>query len=162
MAFFKEALNERGSAGRGAGGNSAWIKSRSFLSRATCSGVNFPVRKTRFQTFLAMSLPPFPFALRNFVGGDHAHRIFGNLFINDDDKAAIGRISPYRGEPGGFAGPYIGRVIQHMLHVFDSQIMLGNMFDITVRIILVIPDKTPEIHEDPRDLMIADWRLVVN
>jgi hypothetical protein len=69
MAFFKEALNERGSAGRGAGGNSAWIKARSFLSRATCGGGNFPVRKTVSKLFWPCSkctgqsvrlLPCFP------------------------------------------------------------------------------------------------------
>src|SRR5437867_1333897 len=57
MAFFKHALSERGIAGRAAGGNSAWIKRRSFWSRAACAGVTFPVRETRFQTFWAMLYP---------------------------------------------------------------------------------------------------------
>src|SRR5712692_6805265 len=105
MAFFKEALKERGIAGRAKGGNSAWIKRRSFWSRATCSGVNFPVRETRFHTFLAMLFSPFPFALGNLVGSGHSHCVFGNLLVNDDDKTAIGGISPNGGEPGGFAGP---------------------------------------------------------
>ena len=88
MAFFKEVLNERGIAGRTKGGNSAWIKRRSFWSRATCYGVNFPVRKTRFHTFFAMLFSPF---------------------------------------------------------------MLGNMFNVAVRIILVIPETAPQIHDDPFD-----------
>src|SRR6266851_10372608 len=117
MAFFKEVLNERGIGGRVKGGNSAWIKRRSLRSRATCSGVNFPVRKTRFQTFLATSLSPFPFARRNFVRGGHAHGTLGNLFINDDDKTSIGGITPYGGEPRGPAGPLVGRVFQHVFHV---------------------------------------------
>src|SRR5712692_3478974 len=116
MAFFKEALKERGIAGRAKGGNSAWIKRRSFWSRATCSGANLPVRETRFQTFLAMLFSPFPSALGNLVCRGHTHGVFGNLFINDDDETAIGGMSPYHGEPGGFAGAFFGRVLQHVLY----------------------------------------------
>src|SRR5262245_36724808 len=99
MAFFKAALRERGIAGRASGGNSASIRRRSFRSRAASCGVNLPSRQTRFQTFLAMSFPPFPFALRDFVSGDDTHRVLGDLFIDDDDKTAIGGISPHRREP---------------------------------------------------------------
>src|SRR5207245_11383222 len=113
MAFFKEALNERGIGGRGKGGNSAWIKRRSFRSRSICSGVNFPDRKTRFQTFLAILLSPFslPFAFRDFVGGGDTHGVLGSLLINDDDITAVGRITPYCRESGCFTGSLIGRVL---------------------------------------------------
>src|SRR5713226_5474831 len=101
MAFFKPALSERGIGGRGSGGNSFRIKARSLRSRATCSAISLPLRKTRFQTLLAMSFPPSALARRNLVSGAHPHGVLRHLFINDDNKSAIGRVTPDRGKTGG-------------------------------------------------------------
>src|SRR6266478_6368378 len=120
MAFFKEALNERGIGRRANGGNSPSIKRRSFWSRATWAGVNLPARKTRFQTFFAILFSPFPLGLRNFVGGDDPHGILGALFINDNNEAAIRSISPHSREPAGLALTLFGRVLQDLFHVFDG------------------------------------------
>jgi hypothetical protein len=86
MANLREVVKERGSSGRGKGGKSAWIKRRSFSSRATCGRVNFPLRKTRLKTLSAMLFSPLAFGFRNFVGGDYPHGINSNHFINDDDS----------------------------------------------------------------------------
>src|SRR5437773_9416768 len=161
MAFFKQALSECGIAGRAKGGNSASIKLRSFWSRAACSGVSLSFRKTRFQTFLAMLFPPSAFALRNLVGGGHPHGVRGNLFINDDNKTAIGRISPGCGEACRFADPFISRIFEHMLHVLHSKVVLGNMFYVAVGVVLVIPEKAPHIHHGVLWCIIVKWLPVV-
>src|SRR5581483_8905611 len=52
-----------------------------------------------------MSLSPLPLAFRNFVGGDHAYREFGYLFINDDDMRPSGVWPHTAGTPVARLGP---------------------------------------------------------
>src|SRR5882672_4385174 len=110
-----------------------------------------------------MSIPLLApsFGFWNFVGSDHTHGTLGDFFINDNDEAAIGNVSPNGWETGGLAGSFVGRAPQHVPHVFNGEIVFGDMFNVAVRLFSSSQMMLQNSMAIPRRI-IANWVLVVN